>query len=83
MQAVYGDYPHANDGRHLDGGVATDAIFQHLWKRVVQLPLRPYEPPRGRVGKRFVATLAGLLRGVRERKHNAEKFIVFRAVIAG
>ena len=29
LQGVYGDFPHHNDGSHLDGGVADDAI----WKR--------------------------------------------------
>ena len=26
LQGVYGDYPHHNDGLHLDGGVANNSI---------------------------------------------------------
>jgi hypothetical protein len=28
LDAVYGDWPHHNDGRHLDGGVDGDAAWQ-------------------------------------------------------
>ena len=28
LQGVYGDYPHHNDGSHMDGGVVDDAIWQ-------------------------------------------------------
>jgi hypothetical protein len=31
--AVYGDTLHANDGTHLDGGIAEDKLWQRLWRR--------------------------------------------------
>ena len=37
LDSVYGDHPHQNDGRHLDGGVADDPFWQGRWKRIVQL----------------------------------------------
>ena len=37
--------------------------------------------PRGAVGRRFLLTLIDLLDGVRLRKWNAERFIVFQLVI--
>ena len=39
LDSVYGDHPHHNDGRHLDGGVVDDPFWQGRWKRIVQLPL--------------------------------------------
>ena len=81
LKSVCGDCPHANDGRHLDGEAPNDKLFQGLWKRVVQLPLRQCELPKGRVGRRFVGATADLFRGVRECTHNAEKVILFGAVV--
>ena len=79
--SVYGDYPHANDGCHLHGGVQDDLLSQRLWKRVVQLSPTHYDVPKGKVGRRFVATVACLLRDVRLRKHNSERVIIFVAVV--
>ena len=31
---VYGDFPHHNDGLHLDGGVTDNAIWQRRWRRL-------------------------------------------------
>ena len=31
---VYGDFPHHNNGSHLDGEVADDAIYQRCWRRL-------------------------------------------------
>ena len=57
LDSVYGNHPHQNDGRHLDGGVANDPFWQEHWKRMAQLPLTLYSVPSGRVGRRFVAKL--------------------------
>ena len=81
LLAVLGDYPHDNTGDHLDGAVASDAADQILWRRVVQLPLRPYHVPKGTVGRRFIAKVAELLRDVRLRRCNSEQLIVFVAVV--
>ena len=34
LQGVYGDFPHHNDGSHLDGGIADDAAWQRCWHRL-------------------------------------------------
>ena len=34
LQEVYGDFPHHNDGSHLDGGVADNVIWYHSWCRL-------------------------------------------------
>ena len=65
LLAVIGDYPHANDGCPLAGGVADDAATQRLWKRAVQLALTPYDVPKGVVGRRFVKLFATMLKGIR------------------
>ena len=36
--AVYGDTLHRNDGRHLDGGIADDGVWQRRYDRVVAHP---------------------------------------------
>ena len=45
------------------------------------MPLRRYDAPSGRVGRRFVGTLGVELKGVRDRLWNSERFIVFQTVI--
>ena len=35
LREVYGDFPHHNDGSHLDGGVLDDALWQQYWHRRV------------------------------------------------
>ena len=58
LQEVYGDYPHHNDGLHLDGGVADDAIWQRCWRRLAVQSASWYATPYGAVGRRFTAILA-------------------------
>jgi hypothetical protein len=43
--AVYGDTIHRNDGRHLDGGIADDKVWQGRYDRVVSHPHPMYNPP--------------------------------------
>jgi hypothetical protein len=40
-----------------------------------------YDAPSGAVGRRFIEKLAELLDGIRDRKLNAKKFIVFQIVV--
>ena len=54
----YGDFPHHNDGSHLNGGVADDAIWQHRWLRLAYQSAIWYATPAGVVGPRFTAILA-------------------------
>jgi hypothetical protein len=81
LDSVYGDHPHHNDGRHLDGGVSGDAQWQRRWRRIAELPTTPYSVPQGRVGRRFVATLAAEFQGVKARSWNSERPLVFAAVV--
>ena len=34
LREIYRDFPHHNDGSHLDRGVANDAIWQRCWRRL-------------------------------------------------
>ena len=45
------------------------------------MPSRRYNAPSGKVGRRFIGALVEELCGVRDRRWNLERFIVFLAVI--
>jgi hypothetical protein len=81
MDRVYGDHVHHNDGTHLDGGISDDATWQDYWKRLIVFPGQTYNLPKGKVGKRFLFTLASILEGVKIRKWNSEVFLVFCMVV--
>ena len=57
IQEVYGDWVHANPGTHLDGGVRNYSSWKAWWRELEVMPLRIYDAPSGRVGRRFVGTL--------------------------
>lgn len=81
LDAVYGDHPHQNDGRHLHGGVASDNLWQRRWRRMADLTPTHYAAPKGTVGRRFVATLAREFQGIISRTWNSERPLVFASVI--
>jgi hypothetical protein len=81
MDRVYGDHVHHNDGTHLDGGISDDTTWQDYWKRLIVFPGQTYNLPKGKVGKRFLFTLASILDGVKIRKWNSEVFLVFCMVV--
>ena len=81
LREVHGDWVHANPGTHLDGGVRDNSAWQAWWRELVVIPLRRYDTPSGRFGRRFVGTLGGLLKGVRDRWCNSERFILFQKMI--
>ena len=81
LDTVYGDHVHANDGCHLDGGVADDGMWQARWNRVLQHHPKNYSVPKGRVGNRFLTRLIAEFQGVRERAWNSERIIVFIVVV--
>ena len=83
LLAVYGDTIHQNDGRHLDGGIADDGVWQRRWRKVVATKLSLWNAPKGKIGRTFVEQLAREWRGVRERHWNSERPIVFAAVVLG
>ena len=81
LDTVFGDHVHDNNGTHLHGGVALNALWQKRWNRTVQLPTMRYRVPRGRVGRRFVKMLALELKGVRDRRWKSGRPLVFSAVV--
>jgi hypothetical protein len=72
---------HQNSGQHLDGGIEDELPWQDCWQRLIVYPSFTYDAPSGAVGCHFIEKLAELLDGVRARKMNAERFIVFQIVI--
>ena len=58
LQGVYGDFPHHNDGSHLDGGIADKAACQRRWRRLDAQSASWYATPSGAVGRRCTAILA-------------------------
>ena len=58
LQEVYGFSPRHNDGSHLYGGVADDAIWQSRWRRLAAQSASWYNNPAGAVGHCFTAILA-------------------------
>ena len=58
LQGVYGELPHHNDGSHLDGRVADNAIWKHRWRRLDMQSASWYATPSGSVGSRFTSILA-------------------------
>ena len=81
LVGVYGDSLHRNGGTHLHGGIGDDEEWQRMHRAVCAHPHRMYEPPKGKVGLRFVSQLAKEFEGVRARKHNSERPLIFPAVI--
>ena len=81
LQEVYGDWGHGNPGTHLDGGVADNSLWQAWWHDLAVIPLRHYDAPSGKVGRQFVGMLGTEMQGVRDRRWNLERFIVFQTVI--
>ena len=81
LREVYGDWVHANSGTHLDGGVRNDSTWQAWWRDLAVMPSRRYDAPSGKVGQSFVGTLREDMKGVRDRRWNSERFIVFQTMI--
>jgi hypothetical protein len=79
--AVFGDSIHCNDGRHLDGGIAEDGIWQGRCNCVVSHPHPMYYLPKGGISQRAIAMLAREFRGVHERKWNSEHALIFAACV--
>ena len=80
LKGVYGDYLHHNDGSHLDGGVADNAISQRCWCRVAAQLDRWYTTPYGAVGSRFMTILAAEWWGVLRRTYNSNRPLFFAHV---
>jgi hypothetical protein len=81
LEAVYGDWSHHNDGRHLDGGVNSDAAWQRRWRRIGDLSSTHFSVPKGKVGLRFINILASEGRGLQAHTWNSERPLVVVAVV--
>ncbi|KAI2506100.1 hypothetical protein MHU86_8331 [Fragilaria crotonensis] len=81
LDSAYGDHVHDNAGTHLHGGFSDDALWQRRWRRMAQIATTRYQAPAGRVGRRFIAILTSEFRGVRERRWNSERPLVFVATV--
>ena len=81
LQGVYGDFPHHNDGSHLDGGITDDAAWQRCWRRLAAQSASWYATPSGAVGRRFTAILAAEWQGVISRRWNSKRPLVFAHVV--
>ena len=79
---VYDNTVHRNDGCHLHGGIDAQTDEQHMawFDRVAAHPHKLYSP-HCKIGKEFGSMLAGLLRGVWQRKWNLVYPLVFEACI--
>eukprot|EP00957_Ditylum_brightwellii_P046960 3564845-Ditylum_brightwellii.AAC.1 len=58
-----------------------DATWQQHWLDLTALPNQCYDVPSGAIGRGFFFTLLEILDGMVERWWNAERFIVYTAVI--
>ena len=81
LQGVYGDFPHHNDGSHLDGGITDDAAWQSRWRRISVQSAGWYATPSGAAGRRFTVILAAEWPGVLNRSWNSERPLVFDHVV--
>ena len=81
LQGVYGDYPHHNDGSHLDGGFTDDAIWQRCWHRLATQFSSWYATSSGTVWRRFMAILAAEWHGVLRWNWNSERTLIFSHVV--
>ena len=69
---------HQNPGDYLYVLIAEDIKWQAWCKKLVCMPTQSYDAPSGKVGKRFVGILSAELDGVRARRWNTERVIIFQ-----
>jgi hypothetical protein len=81
LVAVYGDSIHRNDGRHLDGGIADDSVWQRRYDCVVAHPHPMYNLPKGGLGQRVVSRMAREFGGVRKQRWNSKRALIFAACV--
>lgn len=81
LATVFGDHLHDNSGFHLSGGIEDNQVWLGHWRRIAELPSQQYDLPKGQVGRTFLTEVSNILEGVMKRKWNAERLIVFAAVI--
>jgi hypothetical protein len=78
---VFGDSIHPNNGRHLDGGIADNGIWQGRYNHMVAHPYPMYNPQKGGIGQWVVATLARKFRGMRKQEWNSKGTLIFATCV--
>ena len=78
---VYGDFPHHNDGSHLDVGVADNSIWKRHWRRLAVQLSSWYATPSGAIGHRFTAILAAEWWGVLSWSWKSKRPLIFTHVV--
>ncbi len=78
---LYGDTVHRNLGTHLNGNIDNDHQWYYLWFQLISYHHPLYTPPQSKLGRDIVKTLAEEFQGVRERKWNSEKALLFPIII--
>ena len=58
LKGVYGDFPHNNDGSHLNGGFEDNDLWQRCWRQVSAQSASWYGAPSRSVGSSFTKILA-------------------------
>ena len=81
LQGVYGDFLHHNNGSHRERGIADEAAWQRLWRRLAAQSASWYATPSGAEGRQFTAILAAEWRGVINSSWNFDIPLVFAHVI--
>jgi hypothetical protein len=81
LDKVYGDHVHENPGTYLNGGIEDDAMWQRYHRRLIVYPSQRYDAPNGNVGHCLVETMTSLFEGIRSRKWNSERFLLFQIVL--
>ena len=77
IRSVYRGNLHRNDGNHIYGGVANDAVWLRRWRHIRHLTTRLYNALTGHIGCRFVKLLIMELKGVRNREWGFYSLLVF------
>ncbi len=78
---LYGDTVHRNLGTHLTGNIDNDSQWYYIWFQLISYHHPLYSPPQSKLGRDIVKTLSQEFQGVRERKWNSEKALLFPIII--
>ena len=65
----------------IPSSIPEDKIWQDRWTTLVNLPTQRYDLPSGAVGRRFIKMLTTEMAGIKARKWNSERMIVFTIVM--
>ena len=81
LRGAYGDYPHHNDGLHLDRRIADAVIWQRHCRQIAAQSDNCYSTPSSAVLRFFTAILSAEWRGVIGRTWNSKSPLVSAHVV--